>query len=66
MEGASYSRRKVGLRGFPSALLSIAEMIDEAKMGAISVNFLLLPFLCPVFISVHCSGAFQDYAQFFF
>ena len=30
MEWASYSHCKVGLRGFPAALLSVAEMVDEA------------------------------------
>jgi len=29
MEGASYSGCKVGLRGFPAALLSVAEMVYE-------------------------------------
>ena len=50
MKGTSYSRRKVGLGGFPAAVLSIAEMNNEAKMGAISINLLLLLFLCPVFV----------------
>jgi len=30
MQGASYSRCKVGLRGFLAALLSVAEMVNEA------------------------------------
>jgi len=57
MEGASYSRCELGLRGFSAALISVTEMVYEAYMGAKSVVFLL----CSIFSGVHCSGVFQEY-----
>ena len=61
MQRGSYSCCEIGLTGFPAALLSVAEMIYEAQMGAVSFVFLLFLPLCPVFIRVHCSRVFQEH-----
>jgi len=63
MEGASYFRCKICLRGFLAALLSVTEMVNETWMGPISVTFPLFLLLCPIFICVHFSGVFQEHTQ---
>ena len=64
VQRASYSCCEIGLRGFPAAFLPMAEVVDEAQQGAVSVIFLLLLPLCPVFSCVHGSRVFQEYTQF--